>query len=140
MNKITIGTLAKKVGVDPPTIRYYEKEGLLAKPTRSPGGYRLYSDNDQATLEFIKSAQGLGLSLREIKKILEARTIKGKACDHVVELLQDKIIEFNAKVREMKRTSRLFSKLLRQWKQSKNTRKTCICDDLTQSRRPLKSK
>lgn len=140
MEHFTIGILAKRMGIDPPTIRYYEKEGLLSKPARTAGGYRLYTHEDQATLEFIKSAQGLGLSLKEIKKVLEARAIKGKACDHVVALLQAKIAEFDVKVRDLKRISRLFTQLLRRWEQNKKSRKTCICDDLAQTHWSRKSK
>lgn len=132
MNGMYIGILSKKVGLDAPTIRYYEKEGLLQSPVRSSGGYRLYSDEDLETIQFIRMAQGLGLTLREIKKIVNAREIKGKACDHVAELLQNKIGEFNKKAKELKRVSRLFQNLLNEWNNKKNKRKTCICDDLAQ--------
>lgn len=138
MKGIYIGSLAKNVGVDAPTIRFYEKEGLLSSPLRSGGGYRLYSEQDREALEFIKSAQGLGLSLKEIKKILKAREVKGKACDHVAMLLQDKISDFDRQALEMKRISLLFKNLLRQWKTKKNKRKTCICDDLAQKSKARK--
>lgn len=131
-----IGEFAKKAGVDAATLRYYEKEGLLPSPLRSGGGYRLYSEQDLESVGFIQRAKGLGFSLAEIKKIMKARVIKGKACDHVIDLLKRKITELDQKGLEIQRTSRLFKSLLRQWKNRPLERKTCICDDLAQKTNP----
>ena len=58
-----IGELAKTVGVTPDTIRYYEREGLLPPPDRTPSGYRDYGPEVVDDLQFIKKAQALGLKL-----------------------------------------------------------------------------
>lgn len=69
---MNVGQLAKRVGVGIDTIRYYEKQGVLPKPLRSGSGagYRRYSDEDVARLEFIRRAKALGFSLAEITDLL----------------------------------------------------------------------
>jgi DNA-binding transcriptional MerR regulator len=62
-----IGELAKKTGINPKTIRYYEGIGLLPPAPRAESGYRRYVDTDAKRIEFIRSAQALGIALKEIK-------------------------------------------------------------------------
>ncbi len=69
-SKMTIGQLASAAGVGVDTVRYYERIGLIPMPARSLGGYRLYAQADLERVEFIRSAQRLGFSLREIKRLL----------------------------------------------------------------------
>jgi len=64
-----IGEVAKKTGSSVHTIRYYEKIGVVKKPIRSRGGFRVYSPDTVERILFIKKAQGFGLTLEEIKKI-----------------------------------------------------------------------
>jgi len=59
----TIGQAAARAGVTPKAIRFYESAGVLPPAARSPGGYRLYSDEAAEVLAFIKQAAGLGLTL-----------------------------------------------------------------------------
>jgi len=69
---MNIGELAKRAGVGVDTIRYYEKEAVLPQPLRlGPGaGYRRYTEEDVARLEFIRRAKALGFSLAEITDLL----------------------------------------------------------------------
>ena len=60
---------AAEVGVE--TVRYYERRGLIARPTRSVGAYRRYDDDHVARIRFIKRAQELGFSLEEIEDLLK---------------------------------------------------------------------
>ena len=69
MDTVTIGRLAELAGVHVETIRYYERRGLLAEPTRSTAGYRLYDDADLWRLEFIARAKRLGFTLAEITEL-----------------------------------------------------------------------
>lgn len=63
---MTIGQLAKAAGVGVETIRYYQRRGLLATPSRPPGGQRHYVDAALEDLAFIRRAQQLGFSLEQI--------------------------------------------------------------------------
>ncbi len=73
MNGLTIGKLAKKAGVGIETVRFYERQGLIAEPPRTASNYRLYPENDANRLRFIKKAKNLGFTLNEIKELLSLR-------------------------------------------------------------------
>jgi MerR family transcriptional regulator, copper efflux regulator len=86
MSAITIGKAAAQAGVRIDTVRYYEKVGLLRRARRSAGGYRHYSEEDVARLQFIRRAKHLGFSLEEIAALLaiseaagDRRTVKALA-------------------------------------------------------------
>ena len=70
---LTIGTLAKEVGVNIETVRYYERLKLLTPTDRKPSGYRLYDGEALTRLRFIKNAQALGFTLHEITELLNLR-------------------------------------------------------------------
>jgi len=70
MQTLSIGALAKNAGVAIDTIRYYEREGLLAEPPRRASGYRAYPGSAVARLRFIRRAKGLGFSLADISELL----------------------------------------------------------------------
>jgi DNA-binding transcriptional MerR regulator len=71
------GELAAAAGVNPQTLRYYERRGLLPAPTRSPGGHRVYDDRALATLRVVRAAQRLGFTLREIADLLRVGSHRG---------------------------------------------------------------
>ena len=73
MNSLTTGQVAKLAEVNIHTVRYYEKRGLLPKPTRSSAGYRQYSQKHVAHICFIRRAQELGFALEEIRDLLDLR-------------------------------------------------------------------
>jgi MerR family mercuric resistance operon transcriptional regulator len=71
---LTVGKLARKVGLRPSAIRYYEAQGILRFPNRSASGYRLYGPETVVLLQFIRRARELGFSLDEIRQLIEAST------------------------------------------------------------------
>ena len=71
MDSIGIGALAKRAGVSIDTVRYYEKSGLLAPEARRPSGYRRYSDLQLTRLRFIRRAQNLGFTLKDVRELLD---------------------------------------------------------------------
>lgn len=76
---LQIGEVAERTGVTQRTLRFYEEKGLLKPPTRMEGGFRLYSEDDVRRVEQIKRLQKLlGLSLAEIKELVEAEEIKSQ--------------------------------------------------------------
>lgn len=68
-----IGELGHRVGVPPQTIRYYERLGLLEPPERTESDYRIYSETSEERLRFIQKAKRFGLSLDEIKQLIDIR-------------------------------------------------------------------
>jgi MerR family transcriptional regulator, repressor of the yfmOP operon len=74
---LQIGEVADRTGVTQRTLRFYEERGLLKPPTRMEGGFRLYSEDDVSRVEQIKRLQSLlGLTLAEIKEMVEAEEVK----------------------------------------------------------------
>jgi DNA-binding transcriptional MerR regulator len=71
MTQLTIGQLAKRVGLRPSALRFYEDEGLLTPAARTEAGYRLYDAEAEQTLRFIQRAQRLGFSLTDIQTLLK---------------------------------------------------------------------
>lgn len=107
----TIGQLASRLGVNPRTIRYYERIGLTPEPERSGGGYRLYDTNDEDRLRFIKSAQRIGLTLGEIKETLAFRERGEPPCDYVASVIEQRLIEVNQRLRDLREFKRELSEL-----------------------------
>ena len=98
---LTIGSVARRVGVRPSAIRYYERQGVLQPAVRGPSGYRFYSDEAVRLLLFVKRAQALGITLREIKPLLTLATQGHQPCDHVKRLARTHLREINDKIREL---------------------------------------
>jgi MerR family copper efflux transcriptional regulator len=70
MESIGIGTLAKRAGVAIDTVRYYERNGLLTPRARLASGYRRYGELEVSRLRFIRRAQVLGFTLKEVRELL----------------------------------------------------------------------
>lgn len=80
--RLRIGEVARRTGVSVETVRYYEREGILEPPARSPSGYRAYPEEAVRRIRFVKRAQGLGFSLKGISELLALRhDPKGRACE-----------------------------------------------------------
>jgi MerR family copper efflux transcriptional regulator len=98
---LSIGQVARQAGISVETIRYYEKQGLLAKPERSASGYRQYSMDAALRLRFIQRAKDLGFTLREVRELLALRTEPGVSCAHVRKQAMDKITGIECKLRRL---------------------------------------
>jgi len=92
-----IGELAEAVGLPARTVRFYERKGLLPDPRRAENGYRVYDDSTLNRLQFIRSAQSAGLTLSEIRSIIEIRDAGAAPCTHVRDLLDAKLAEVKAR-------------------------------------------
>jgi DNA-binding transcriptional MerR regulator len=108
---LQIGDVVSETGLSADTIRFYERERLLPRATRSSGGFRLFSPSDVTDLQFIRSAQELGFSLGEIRDLLTLRNTEHPDCARVEKMLEGKIASVRTKIaalckleRELKRT------------------------------------
>ncbi|WP_306205857.1 MerR family transcriptional regulator [Actinoplanes sp. RD1] len=95
MTGLRSGEVAARAGVNPQTVRYYERRGLLAEPARSLGGHRLYPESAVTVLRVIKAAQRLGFTLDEIADLLESHRegMAGRA--------RAKLTEIEAKIADL---------------------------------------
>ncbi len=103
MNTLSIGQVARRAGVGVETVRFYEREGLLEEPPRRASGYRQYSEQVVTRLHFIKRAQKLGFSLKEITDLLLLRVDAQTSCEEVKQRTEAKIAEVEQKLLELQR-------------------------------------
>lgn len=80
MDWMTRGELARQGQVNPETIRYYERSGLLPAPVRSESNYRLFAPGEVQRIRFIKRAQAVGFSLDEIRALLDLKYAPEATC------------------------------------------------------------
>ena len=102
---LKIGELAKKAGVTVRTVRYYEELGLLHPSDNSPGGFRLYTDDDLRRLLFVKRFKNLDFSLEEIQKLTEVKNedlYRAERISLSLLLLQKQFDQAEKKVNEYK--------------------------------------
>ena len=83
MTTLTIGKVAKAAGLGVETVRFYERQGLIAEPARSESGYRQYRPETIRRLQFIVRAKALGFTLQEIGDLLDLRATPGAGCADV---------------------------------------------------------
>lgn len=102
--QLTIGQAAKKVGITPKTIRYYEEIQLLKAAKRKENKYRMYSHEDIARLRLVKQARALDLPIHEVKQLV-AECLDG-SCEHLRERFLAKLPEYitsiNKRIAELK--------------------------------------
>lgn len=109
--ELTIGKVARSAGLAIDTIRYYEREGLLQKPARTPSGYRQYPADAVARLRFIRQAKDLGFSLSEIRELLALKVAPGKSCADVRARAEAKIADVEQRIAQLNRMKRALAKL-----------------------------
>lgn len=100
MPTLTIGKLAQRAGVGVDTVRFYEREGLLPKPSRTLSGYRSYTADDADRLRFIRRAKALGFTLDEVSELLALNAGKG-ARAKVKHLAERRVADLDQKVAEL---------------------------------------
>ena len=103
MEVFSIGQVARLSGVGVETVRFYEREGLLEEPARRVSGYRQYAVEAVKQIRFIKRAQQLGFSLKEIRELLTLRVDAETSCEQVKERAAAKLIEVEQKMAELQR-------------------------------------
>ena len=108
----TIGKLAQATGVTPDTLRYYEREGLLAVPVKSEAGYRHYGPGAQQRIHFIKQAQGCGFTLSEIGELLALQASDAACCGDVRQRALEKKLQLEGKIRTLKVMSKALDGLI----------------------------
>lgn len=107
-----IGELAKRCGVSTDTLRFYEKNQLLHPAGRSESGYRLYSEQNQQQVVFILKAKSLGLSLDEIKELLEIKLEATlHSCAEVKSITSSKLEMIDEKIEELTRIRTALKKI-----------------------------
>lgn len=95
------GDVAAELGIGVQTLHYYERENLIPSPQRSPAGYRLYPPELVRRLHFIRKAQGIGLSLGDIREVLKLSDQGASPCRQVTSALADKLAHVDQRLAEL---------------------------------------
>lgn len=98
-----IGELAEKCNVNKETIRYYERLGLIPKPSRTESGYRIYTEQTVDRLNFIKRMKELGFTLNEIDKLLGVVDRDEAKCRDMYDFTVYKIEDIQRKIQDLKK-------------------------------------
>ena len=95
------GELATRAAVNPQTLRYYERRGLLSEPVRSAGGYRVYPAEAVQRVRFIRRAQELGFTLAEVEVLLDLAEGGPDSCEKARALATDKIMDLRRRIADL---------------------------------------
>lgn len=109
MKDMTIGTLARAAGVNIETVRYYQRRGLIDTPRKPLGGVRRYPSTTLTSLRFIKRAQELGFTLREIGDLLE---LGAGACAETRALAETRLADIETRLRDLQAMRRTLLHLI----------------------------
>jgi Cd(II)/Pb(II)-responsive transcriptional regulator len=97
-----LGELAALAGCDVQTVRFYEREGLLAEPEREPSGYRRYAARHLQRLQFIRHCRSLDIPLADIRELLAFAASPEPSCAQVNSLLDAHIMTVKQRLRGLK--------------------------------------
>ena len=114
-DRMQIGELASRVGLNPKTIRYYEAIGLLPPAARTESGYRRYDEHDAHRLAFIQRAKVLGLRLEDIRDLLALSAGGDQPCPHVLALIDAKIADVERRIAELQAFRSELTQLRADW-------------------------
>lgn len=112
---LKIGEVSKLSGVGVEALRFYERGGLLGRPSRTASGYRVYDAEVLGRLDFIKRAQVLGFSLDEIKHVINEKRAGASPCAGVREIVRSRLRELDGRMIEMKRYRKELAAALAEW-------------------------
>lgn len=104
-NRLTVGTVARRIGIRPSAVRFYERQGLVAS-ARLPNGYRVYDREALRALRFIDRAKALGFSLSEIREILDISRSGRKPCGCTKALIEHNLRDLDKRIRGLSRLRR----------------------------------
>jgi MerR family mercuric resistance operon transcriptional regulator len=130
---LRIGTLARAAGVGVETVRFYERQGLLPEPPRAPSGYRQYPGDAVDRLKFIRRAQGLGFTLREISELLDLRVDEVASCGHVEAQAREKLEQVAGKIEELRRMEMALQRLVEACRAREATGQCPILEELQEA-------
>lgn len=117
MMGMAIGELARATGTKTETIRYYERIGLLPKPSRTAANYRSYGTAELARLSFIRRARALGFSIEQVSALLDLADRRDRSCDAVDALAKGHLETIEAKIADLAALRRELADLIGQCRQ-----------------------
>lgn len=118
--------VATQARVNPQTLRYYERRGLLPEPERSVSGYRAYGPQAVRLVRFIKRAQDLGFTLGDVESLLHLAYGGPESCDTARELATAKIADLDARIADLQAMRSGLARLVQTCEQPRDRRECPI--------------
>jgi MerR family mercuric resistance operon transcriptional regulator len=112
MTLLNIGQVAKQTGVTVETVRFYEKQGLIAAPRRTDAGYRQYPLETVKRVQFVQRAKEVGFTLKDIGELLALRQTPGTSCADIKLHATHKMKEVDQKIHDLKRIRDALGRML----------------------------
>jgi len=123
---LTIGKLSRRVGLRPSAIRYYERHGILPRSSRLLNGYRVYGEDSVQSVRFVGRAQSFGMTLKEVKQLLELTRRGQRPCDRVRKLARQRLSDVELRIHELELLRSQLRALLRR-REPKGSRAGELC-------------
>lgn len=117
-HSLRVTELARLTGVTPATVRYYSRVGLLQPQRERSNGYRRFAAADRHRVTFIRRAQAFGLTIGDIKSILESSDRGEVPSDRVLTLMAERLSDVQARLRELQTIEARISKALATWSET----------------------
>ncbi len=133
MKNLTTGQLAKETGVNIETIRYYERRGLIPEPPRRVSGYREFPPEYIERIRFIKRAQALGFTLKEISELL-AVADGNPACKDIRKFAEDKVKDIEARIHDLQKIKSVLKDLIEKCLGKRKISECPIIESLSQKK------
>ena len=127
-----IGDLARATGAKVETIRYYERAGLLPAPPRTGGNYRLYGDTHRVRLGFILHCRALGLSLADIRQLLDIKETSQESCADVSQLVDGHLAKVRERIQALRALEATLQQLRRRCGEARASTDCGILKDLSE--------
>jgi DNA-binding transcriptional MerR regulator len=127
--------VAEQAQVNPQTLRYYERRGLLPEPARSASGYRAYPLEAVQVVRFIKRAQDLGFALADVEVLLHLAEGGPASCEAVRSLATDKIADLDARIAALQAMRGALGRLVETCHQPRAQRECPILHEITSTDR-----
>lgn len=131
-----IGELAKATDTQVETIRFYEQEGLLPKPARTEGNFRIYGEHHLQRLIFIRHCRSLDMTLNEIRQLLRFKDLPNENCGSVNSLLDAHIETVANRIKELRQLEKQLKELRELCQTNQDSAHCGILNELSQ---PMKS-
>jgi Hg(II)-responsive transcriptional regulator len=122
--------LADQIGVNPQTLRYYERRGLLAPPRRSTSGYRDYPDSAVRLVRFVKRVQRLGFTLEDASRLLQLAVGGPRACERARSMATAQVADIDQRIEDLTRMRRSLNELVTTCDQPRADRRCSLLDAL----------
>ncbi len=125
MNTLTVGQVARQAGLKASAVRYYEKHRIIPPAQRLPNGYRVYDADTLRWLSFVRRAQGFGMSLENVKELLQLASHGRTPCERVRQLARQHVSEIDQSIRDLRTLKGQLELLLRRKTASNRKRHLC---------------